>query len=67
VRDKSETVSELEIRFGTNPVWRNRWLNYDNVVKSRFVRVFHGQRRRDAFIARPVRVFQRNREYKQDV
>jgi hypothetical protein len=24
VRDKSETVSELEIRFGTNPVWRNR-------------------------------------------
>jgi hypothetical protein len=26
-------------------------LNYDNVVKFSFRRVFHGQRRRDAFIA----------------
>jgi hypothetical protein len=35
VRDKSETVSELEIRFGTNPVEKPLTkLNYDNVVKS---------------------------------
>jgi hypothetical protein len=36
VRDKSETVSELEIRFGTNPRVEKPLtkLNYDNVVKS---------------------------------
>jgi hypothetical protein len=68
VRDKSETVSELEIRFGTNPVEKPLTkLNYDNVVKSLVSSGFSTDNDAGMHLLRPVRVFQRNREYKQDV